>query len=174
MSRRPTLGPFTASQRAARTSVARCLCDDVAWTRDAGAQADPVVWSLLWRYWTERIGVACLETSTTQWILTLLLLRAPPSTRGRMAERARRALEHGTYGPTSPDLLVHVLALLDDVSRDGPRPRGVWNHFCAAFCYNDPLLVRTETFRRALAILRAETRVEALNLMVRRSRHVSV
>ena len=164
-----SFGGFTASQRAVRAYVACCLQNDVPWTREAGSQRDPVVWGLLWRYWTTHLWVN--DSSTTEWILTLLLLSAPRATRARVRERTDRTLKRGDHAGVARELLVTValtLAAIDLADVHYPSVEyvvaSVWNDFCAIFCSTDPPLVLTPTFLRALRLLRSETRVEALRI----------
>lgn len=165
------VGGYTQAQRAARTHVACCLQGDVSCTRDAGHQQDPVVWGLLWRYWATHLGVAMLEESTTQWILALLLLRAPRATRSRIRERTERALHRGTHAAVERELLLHVAATIVDVELgDVGVPRAehavpeVWNEFCCSMCCDEPPFAQTSAFRRGLKLLRAATRVDALRV----------
>lgn len=167
------VGGFTAPQRAVRAYVACCLQNDVPWTREAGSQRDPVVWGLLWRYWTTHIGVEANESSnaTTEWILTLLLLSAPRVTRARIHVRTDRTLKRGDHAGVARELLVAValtLAAIELADVNYPSVEyvvaSVWNDFCAIFCSADPPLVLTPTFLRALRLLRSETRVEALRI----------
>jgi len=171
--RRLAVGGFTESQRAVRAGVACCLQDDVPWLRGAGAQQDPLVWGLLWRYWSENVGVELLEDSTTQWILSLLLLRALPATRSRVLQRERRALDRGEHAGVQRELRIHVVATLVDLERVGRystmhsveyATAAVWNEFCVCLCYTVPPLVETPHFQCALRLLRAESRVEALRV----------